>query len=175
MGRLFLNLVARFDDQRKSFTGDDADATAGLDGLFAASAPQFTGHLGRTGSMDGGLGLPGHADQVLQVLQGLGTNGQPAIADDDPQEAAAQQRATACVKDAQTLERSEQDVINVLEMVLNEYPVDRGSMFLMGHSMGSGGVWYLGAKYAEYWKAIAPMSGPFVEESTYPWDRIRKK
>ena len=88
--------------------------------------------------------------------------------------AAAQQRTTACVQNAQTLERSEQDVINVLEMVLNEYPVDRGAMFLMGHSMGSGGTWYLGAKYAEYWKAIAPMSGPFVEQSTYPWDRIRK-
>jgi predicted peptidase len=89
-------------------------------------------------------------------------------------ETAAQQRTTACVQNAQTLERSEQDVINVLEIVLNEYPVDRGSMFLMGHSMGSGGVWYLGAKYADNWKAIAPMSGPFVEESTYPWDRMRK-
>ena len=89
-------------------------------------------------------------------------------------EAAAQQRATACVQNAQTLERSEKDVINVLEMVLNEYPVDRSAMFLTGHSMGSGGTWYLGAKYAEYWKAIAPMSGPFVEQSTYPWNRIRK-
>jgi predicted peptidase len=89
-------------------------------------------------------------------------------------ESAAQQRATACVQNAQTLERSEQDVINVLEMVLNEYPVDRSAMFLAGHSMGSGGTWYLGAKYAEYWKAIAPMSGPFVEQATYPWDRIRK-
>ena len=89
-------------------------------------------------------------------------------------EAAAQQRTTACVQNAQTLERSEQDVINVLEMVLNEYPVDRGAMFLAGHSMGSGGTWYLGAKYAEYWKAIAPMSGPFVEQSNYPWDRVRK-
>jgi predicted peptidase len=89
-------------------------------------------------------------------------------------EAAAQQRTTACVKDAQTLERSEQDVINVLETVLNEYPVDRGAMFLAGHSMGSGGTWYLGAKYSDYWKAIAPMSGPFVEQATYPWDRMRK-
>lgn len=89
-------------------------------------------------------------------------------------EAAAQQRATACVQNAQTLERSEQDVINVLELVLNEYPVDRSAVFLTGHSMGSGGAWYLGAKYAEYWAAIAPMSGPFVEQSTYPWDRIRK-
>lgn len=89
-------------------------------------------------------------------------------------EAAAQQRTTACVQNAQTLDRSEQDVINVWEMALNEYPVDRSAMFLMGHSMGSGGTWYLGAKYAEYWKAMAPMSGPFVEQSTYPWDRIRK-
>ena len=42
-------------------------------------------------------------------------------------ETAAQQRTTACVQNAQTLERSEQDVINVLEMVLNEYPVDRSA------------------------------------------------
>ncbi|MEO5922329.1 MAG: alpha/beta hydrolase-fold protein [Bryobacteraceae bacterium] len=90
-------------------------------------------------------------------------------------EAAAQQKATACVKDAETLQRSEQDVINVLEIALNEYPVDRGAMFLAGHSMGSGGAWYLAAKYADYWAAFAPMSGPFVEESTYPWDRIRSK
>jgi predicted peptidase len=89
-------------------------------------------------------------------------------------EAAAQQRTTACVQNAQTLERSEQDVINVLEIALNEYPVDRSAVFLAGHSMGSGGTWYLGAKYADYWRAIAPMSGPFVEQSTYPWDRIRK-
>ena len=61
-----------------------------------------------------------------------------------------------------------------MEIVLNEYPVDRSSMFLTGHSMGSGGTWYIGAKYAHYWAAIAPMSGPFVEKETYAWDRIRK-
>ena len=69
---------------------------------------------------------------------------------------------------------SEKDVINVIELVLNEYPVDRKNMYLTGHSMGSGGTWYLGAKYSNYWKALAPMSGPFVQESTYPWERIRK-
>jgi predicted peptidase len=89
-------------------------------------------------------------------------------------DAAVQQRTTECVANARSLEQSEQDVINVLEMVLNEYPIDRASMFLAGHSMGSGGAWYLGAKYADYWAAIAPMSGPFVEQTTYPWDRIRK-
>ncbi|AUX38741.1 hypothetical protein SOCE26_001190 [Sorangium cellulosum] len=70
-------------------------------------------------------------------------------------------------------ELSEKDVINVLELVLNEYPIDRSAMFLTGHSMGSGGTWYIGAKYSDYWKALAPMSGPFVQESGYPWDRLR--
>jgi predicted peptidase len=89
-------------------------------------------------------------------------------------EAAAQQRAAVNAERERTLQLSEKDVINVLEAVLNEYPVDRSSMFLTGHSMGSGGTWYLGAKYAQYWAAIAPMSGPFVDESNYPWDNIRK-
>ena len=72
-----------------------------------------------------------------------------------------------------TNELSEQDVINVLELVLAEYPVDRASMFLFGHSMGSGGTWYIGGKYANYWKGLAPMSGPFVQETGYPWDALR--
>ena len=45
-----------------------------------------------------------------------------------------------------TNELSEQDVINVLELILNEYPVDRSAVFLTGHSMGSGGTWYIGGK-----------------------------
>jgi predicted peptidase len=89
-------------------------------------------------------------------------------------EIAAQQRASVNPERERTLELSEKDVINVLEIVLNEYPVDRSSIFLTGHSMGSGGTWYLGAKYALYWAAIAPMSGPFVDETNYPWDNIRK-
>lgn len=68
---------------------------------------------------------------------------------------------------------SEQDVINVLELVLHEYPIDRGAMFLAGHSMGSGGTWYIGGKYASYWTAISAMSGPFVQESVYPWEAVR--
>ena len=62
----------------------------------------------------------------------------------------------------------------MLEIVLHEYPVDRSSLFLAGHSMGSGGTWYIGAKYAPYWAAMAPMSGPFVDETNYPWDSIKK-
>jgi poly(3-hydroxybutyrate) depolymerase len=90
-----------------------------------------------------------------------------------PQEA-AKMIASLTPDRERPLELSEKDVINVIELVLNEYPVDRTAMFLTGHSMGSGGTWYLGAKYASYWAAIAPMSGPFVDEATYPWERIRR-
>ncbi|MBN1601545.1 MAG: hypothetical protein JW915_08055 [Chitinispirillaceae bacterium] len=70
---------------------------------------------------------------------------------------------------------SEQDVINVLELLLSEYPIDRNAMFLTGHSMGSGGTWIIGGKYHQYWRAIAPMSGPFVQKSGYPWEHVREK
>jgi predicted peptidase len=88
-------------------------------------------------------------------------------------EVAAKQRAGVTAEAEHTLELSEKDVINVLEIVLNEYPIDRSSVFLAGHSMGSGGTWYLGAKYSKYWRAIAPMSGPFVDQANYPWDHLR--
>ena len=70
---------------------------------------------------------------------------------------------------------SEQDVINVIELVLAEYPVDHKAMFLMGHSMGSGGTWYLGAKYPDYWYGLVPISGPFTMKKGYPWERLKSK
>ena len=88
-------------------------------------------------------------------------------------EIAAKQRAAVTPEAEHTLELSEKDVLNVLEIVLNEYPIDRSAVFLAGHSMGGGGTWYLGAKYSKYWRAIAPLSGPFVDQMNYPWDRIR--
>jgi len=54
---------------------------------------------------------------------------------------------------------SEQDVLNVIELVSAEYAVDPDRMYLLGHSMGGFGTWWLGQKYADRWAAIAPMSG----------------
>jgi len=88
-------------------------------------------------------------------------------------ETAAKQRTGVTPEAERTLELSEKDVINVLEIVLHEYPINGSSVFLAGHSMGSGGTWYLGAKYSKYWRAIAPMSGPFVDQANYPWDHLR--
>ncbi len=89
------------------------------------------------------------------------------------QAAADQLMAQVTADSERTNQISEQDVINVLELVLNEYPVDRGAVFLTGHSMGSGGTWLIGGKYASTWTAIAPMSGPFVMEKGYPWDDLK--
>ncbi|HET9955437.1 MAG TPA: hypothetical protein VFQ61_13070 [Polyangiaceae bacterium] len=86
---------------------------------------------------------------------------------------AAKLMAQVTADSEKTNELSERDVINVLELVLNEYPINRGAVFLTGHSMGSGGTWYIGGKYAKYWAGLAPMSGPFVQESGYPWESVR--
>jgi len=54
---------------------------------------------------------------------------------------------------------SEQDVLNVVDLVKREYRIDAHRVYLMGHSMGGFGAWYLGAQHADLWAAIAPMSG----------------
>jgi predicted peptidase len=54
---------------------------------------------------------------------------------------------------------SEADVMNVLALVRKEYTIDPNRIYLMGHSMGGFGTWWLGQKYANTWAAIAPMSG----------------
>lgn len=90
------------------------------------------------------------------------------------QKGAADLMAQVTAESEKTNELSEKDVINVLELILHEYPIDSSAMFLTGHSMGSGGTWYIGGKYRNYWRALAPMSGPFVQENGYPWDSLHQ-
>ena len=88
-------------------------------------------------------------------------------------EAAAAQRAAVTPERRRELALSELDVITVLEIVTEEYGADRARTFLAGHSMGSGGAWHLAARYPERWRAVAPMSGPFIDRETYPFDAVR--
>lgn len=67
---------------------------------------------------------------------------------------------------------SEADVLNVLEIVRSEYNVDRDRTYLMGHSMGGFGTWWLGQKFADVWAAIAPMSG-VLPNVDYRLSRLR--
>jgi len=53
-------------------------------------------------------------------------------------------------------------VLAILDEVLDDYRVDPDRVYLMGHSMGGYGTWYLAHRAPERFAAIAPMSGPGV-------------
>jgi para-nitrobenzyl esterase len=69
-------------------------------------------------------------------------------------------------------ELSEQDVLNVLDLVRKEYNVDPKRIYLMGHSMGGMGTYFLGQKHAHIWAAIAPMSAAMAGVD-YAWPRLK--
>src|SRR6185503_9516502 len=63
----------------------------------------------------------------------------------------------------ETSQKSEKDVMNVLDMIKKEFNVDENRTYLMGHSMGGAGSIYLGVKYASIWAAVgaeAPATAP---------------
>lgn len=70
-------------------------------------------------------------------------------------------------------ELSEADVMNVVALVEKEYNIDSSRTFLMGHSMGGMGTYFLGQKHASKWAAIAPMSGTMAGVD-YQLDRLAK-
>jgi predicted peptidase len=65
---------------------------------------------------------------------------------------------TAITDAAKVREASEKDVMTVLDMVRKEFNVDERRIYLMGHSMGGAGTYYLGSKYANLWAALAPIA-----------------
>lgn len=67
---------------------------------------------------------------------------------------------------------SEKDALNVLDLVMKEYPVDPTRVYLFGHSAGGAGTWYLGEKYPEKWAAIAASAAP-TAANNFPFDRLR--
>jgi poly(3-hydroxybutyrate) depolymerase len=54
-------------------------------------------------------------------------------------------------------ELSERDVMNVLELTLEEFNVDRDRVYLAGHSMGGQGTFHLAIKYPDIWAALGPV------------------
>lgn len=55
-------------------------------------------------------------------------------------------------------ELSEKDVMNVLAIIRDEFPIDANRIYLMGHSMGGGGTWHLAIKYPKIWAGLAPIA-----------------
>jgi predicted esterase len=52
-------------------------------------------------------------------------------------------------------EYSEQDVMNVLAMVREEFNIDDDRIYLMGHSQGGGGARHIAEKYPSIWAGVA--------------------
>ena len=107
------------------------------------------------------LSIPG--DRMREMMAAEGRTPPPAPPGPPPK--------ADGIKHEQAL--SERDVMNVIDLVRAEYNVDNDRTFLMGHSMGGLGAYFLGQKYASRWAAIAPMSGTMTHYD-YSLDRLRK-
>lgn len=56
-------------------------------------------------------------------------------------------------------ELSEADAMEALARIRRIYSIDDDRIYLMGHSMGAFGAFYLGAKHNRIWAGIAPIAG----------------
>jgi len=72
--------------------------------------------------------------------------------------------ATAAVKPGTDVrysntELAEIDTMTLLKSIREQYAIDSDRIYLMGHSMGGAGTYYLGGKYNDIWAGLAPISG----------------
>ena len=71
-----------------------------------------------------------------------------------------------------TNELSEHDAMTVLGMVRERFNVDEDRIYLMGHSMGGFGTFFLGAKHNTVWAGVAPIAGGGVGPNA-PAERLK--
>ena len=71
-------------------------------------------------------------------------------------------------------QRAEQDVLNVIGLVTEEYNVDSSRVYLHGQNPSGSGALHLGAKYPDRFAALVISSGPIVFDA-YPFDRLKGK
>jgi pimeloyl-ACP methyl ester carboxylesterase len=56
-------------------------------------------------------------------------------------------------------ELAEIDTMTLLKSIREHYAIDSDRIYLMGHSMGGAGTYYLGGKYNDIWAGLAPIAG----------------
>ena len=64
-----------------------------------------------------------------------------------------------------TQDLSEQDVMQVLQRVRQQYKIDEARIYLMGHSMGGIGTWKVAPKHPDVWAALGPIAGNGAPET----------
>lgn len=68
---------------------------------------------------------------------------------------------------------AEIDAMAVTAKIRAAYAVDPDRIYLMGHSMGGMGTYYLGARHADIWAALAPIAGGGISDTVAPGDRLK--
>lgn len=71
-------------------------------------------------------------------------------------------------------ERSERDVLYVIDLVSKEYNVDTSRIYLHGQNPSGSGAFHLAAKNPDMFAALVISSAPIVPD-TYPFDKIKGK
>ena len=56
-------------------------------------------------------------------------------------------------------DNSEKDVMQVLQLVRQQYRIDDSRIYLTGHSMGAIGTWKIAPKFPDLWAAIGTFAG----------------
>jgi dienelactone hydrolase len=106
---------------------------------------------------DGTTDLAEEHGFIVVTPMGYNTGGWWGSRAGNPVETAATNTATGAPYSVGEL--SEIDAMKVLELVRGAYTIDADRIYLMGHSMGGAGTYYLGAKHNDVWAGIAPLSG----------------
>jgi predicted esterase len=105
------------------------------------------------GAGPGGPGGPGAAPGAGPGARGPGAGPGPGAG--GPPAAGP---ATPALSNEEIAKLSEQDVMNVLDMMRKEFNIDPKRTYLTGHSMGGAGTLFLGSKHPDLWAAIAPVA-----------------
>jgi len=71
-------------------------------------------------------------------------------------------------------ELSEQDVMNVLAIMKDEYNIDEDRIYVTGHSMGGAGTFFMAGEHGDIWAAAAPVA-PAAFTSEEERDAIVRK
>jgi predicted peptidase len=68
--------------------------------------------------------------------------------------------------------RSEQDILNITDLVAAEYNVPADRIYMFANSTAGAGVWYLAHKHPERWAAAGVASAPIALDG-YPFERLK--
>ena len=68
--------------------------------------------------------------------------------------------------------RSEQDIINVTNLVAAEYNVPASRIYMFANSTAGEGVWYLAHQYPQKFAAVGVASAPIAMDG-YPFDKLK--